>query len=50
MTRCCICGRFMSDDQVLLGFSKDVEGGQEYAHKACVEKRLVLTAAGDPNK
>lgn len=37
MTRCCVCGRFMGDDAVLLGYSRDLpEGGQEYAHYACV--------------
>lgn len=39
LTRCCICGRFMSDDEVLLGCSRDLaQGGQEYAHLECVEE------------
>ncbi len=50
MTRCCICGKFMSDDQVLLGMSRDLdEGGQEFAHEECVNKNSPrpIMAEGD---
>jgi len=38
-TKCIVCGKFMSDDQVLLGWTKLKDMGgyslEEYAHYEC---------------
>lgn len=40
--RCCVCGRFMSDDDALLGWARDIDMGdrteQEYAHYDCISE------------
>lgn len=37
--RCCLCGRYMSADDVLLGYSRDgVDAPGHWAHSKCVEK------------
>ncbi len=36
--RCCFCGKFMSDDDVLLGVTDDE--GRRYGHMGCYEKMM----------
>ena len=45
--RCCLCGRFMSDDDVLLGFQR--AGDDAYAHDTCT-RRHAETIDGKPNE
>lgn len=40
LIRCKLCGRFMSNDDVLLGCATMDRGYEEYAHTNCVQKLL----------
>ncbi len=35
-TRCCLCGRFMDEDQIMLGCMRDYDDA--YCHWECVKK------------